>query len=124
MASSANFRTGGDVNDFLHGWLNYGAEHHLFPHLSALSYRKAQPRVQALCTKHGVPYTQESVWARLKKTVDVMCGDASMRLFPPHLEPPRDLLVWADDRADAATAEAAGAGAGQEASGQAAILGS
>ena len=23
VASSANFRTGGDLNDFMHGWLNY-----------------------------------------------------------------------------------------------------
>jgi hypothetical protein len=23
VVSSANYRTGGDVNDFLHGWLNY-----------------------------------------------------------------------------------------------------
>jgi len=107
VSSSANFKTGGDFNDFLHGWLNYGAEHHLFPNLSALSYRRAQPQVQALCEKHGVPYTQESVWIRLKKTVDVMCGDASMRPFPSQCEEPRDLMVWADDRADAAAAVAA-----------------
>lgn len=29
VVSSANFRTGGDVNDFLHGWLNYQIEHHV-----------------------------------------------------------------------------------------------
>lgn len=29
VISSANFRTGGDVNDFLHGWLNYQIEHHV-----------------------------------------------------------------------------------------------
>jgi hypothetical protein len=124
VASSANFRTGGDLNDFLHGWLNYGAEHHLFPNLSALSYRQAQPLVQALCAKHGVPYTQEPVWARLKKTVDVMCGDASMRPFPLQCEQQRDLMVWADDRADAATnaaAAAAGASAERVANGQVAI---
>lgn len=99
----------------------------MFPNLSALSYRQAQPLVQALCAKHGVPYTQEPVWARLKKTVDVMCGDASMRPFPLQCEQQRDLMVWADDRADAATdvgAAAAGTSADEVANGHAAISGS
>jgi len=82
VISSANFRTGSDINDFVHGWLNYQIEHHLWPDLSMLSYQKAQPLVKAICAKHGVPYVQESVWRRLKKTVDVMVGDASMRKFP------------------------------------------
>ncbi len=98
------------------------------PALSALSYRRARPRVMAICAKHGVPYVQarrapathhhhhhhneltaylrartrslwgaqESVWLRLRKTVAVMVGDASMRPFPPEYEPPADRLVWSD----------------------------
>jgi hypothetical protein len=31
--------TGSDANDFLHGWLNYQIEHHMFPDLSMLSYQ-------------------------------------------------------------------------------------
>jgi fatty acid desaturase len=58
VISSANFRTGGDKNDFMHGWLNYQVEHHLWPQLSALSYQKAQPEVAAICAKYGVPYVQ------------------------------------------------------------------
>ena len=40
---------GGDVNDFLHGWLNYQIEHHLFPDLPPLRYRQLQPKVKARC---------------------------------------------------------------------------
>merc|ERR1712070_283632 len=29
VTSSVNFRTGGDLNDFMHGWLNYQIEHTL-----------------------------------------------------------------------------------------------
>lgn len=31
--------SGGNVNDFLHGWLNYQIEHHMFADLSMLSYQ-------------------------------------------------------------------------------------
>ena len=94
VLSSANYRTGGDVNDFLHGWLNYQTEHHVWPTLSMLSYQKAQPELAAICRKHGVPYTQQSVFARLVQTVRVMIGDASMREWPGHPredEPPATL---------------------------------
>ena len=46
--------------------------------LSMLSYQKAAPRVRAICEKYGVPYVQEPVWTRVKKTVDIMTGEADM----------------------------------------------
>ena len=82
VIGSANFRTGGDVNDFLHGFLNYQAEHHCWPSLSMLSYQRGAPELKAICERHGVPYTRESVFVRLRKTVDVMVGLSSMRRFP------------------------------------------
>lgn len=78
ITGSANFRTGGDLNDFLHGWLNYQIEHHIWPDLPMSEYQRLQPQVKALCEKYGIPYVQESVWKRLKKTVDVMVGKTSM----------------------------------------------
>ena len=56
VITSVNFRTGNgeggkvhgfraDLNDFLHGWLNFQIEHHLWPQLSMLSYQKAAPEV-------------------------------------------------------------------------------
>ena len=82
IVGSTNFRTGGDLNDFVHGWLNYQIEHHLWPDMSMLQYRRAQPEVQAICARHGVPYVQESVWRRLVKLLRVLSGDASMRRWP------------------------------------------
>ena len=68
--------------DFWHGFLNYQIEHHLWPNLSMLSYRKAMPRVKLICLKHNIPYVQENVGVRLKKTIDIMIGKTSMRPFP------------------------------------------
>ena len=78
VLGSVNFRTGSDANDFLHGWLNYQIEHHLWPDLTMLQYQRIQPAVKALCVEHGVPYAQQSVFKRLRKTLEIMTGDASM----------------------------------------------
>ncbi len=48
IRGSANYRTGGDLNDLMHGWLNYQIEHHLFPDLSLLSQQRAAPRVREI----------------------------------------------------------------------------
>ena len=81
ILGSANFRTGGDWNDFLHGFLNYQIEHHLWPDLPMRAYQRAQPEVKALCERHGVPYVQGSVWWRAKKTVRIMVGAETMRVW-------------------------------------------
>lgn len=75
VAGSVNFRTGGDANDLLHGWLNYQIEHHVFPDLSMRQYQIAQPRLKAICEAHGVPYVQESVFTRLGHVLRVMFGE-------------------------------------------------
>jgi len=75
VAGSINFRTGGFLNDLAHGWLNYQIEHHVWPDLSMRQYAAAQPRLQAICQKHGVPYVQESVWRRVAKLAPVLRGD-------------------------------------------------
>jgi len=109
ITSSSNFRTANgvgnpvhgfwaDVNDFLHGWLNYQIEHHAWPQLSMLSYQKSAPQMRAICEKHGVPYIQESVFNRLKKTADIMVGATSMRPFPAAWEYEPDRFKWADQR--------------------------
>jgi fatty acid desaturase len=84
VLGSTNFRVGGDVVDLMHGWLNYQIEHHLWPDMSMLQYRRAQPQVREICERHGVPYVQESVWRRCAKAVEIMIGDRSMRRWPPN----------------------------------------
>lgn len=79
VAGSVNYRTGGDANDFAHGFLNYQIEHHLWPDLPLLRYQELAPKVKAVCERHGVPYVQEGVLRRAKKLVDIMVGKTSMR---------------------------------------------
>jgi fatty acid desaturase len=114
ITSSGNFRTSNgvrkdgtarkvhgfraDVNDFLHGWLNYQIEHHCWPQLSMLSYQKAAPQLRAICEKHGVPYVQQNVFRRLKKTADIMVGATSMRPFDESWEYGPDKFTWADQK--------------------------
>jgi len=78
IVGSVNYKTGNNRIDFLHGWLNYQVEHHLWPKMSLRQYQQVQPKVRELCEKYGIPYTQESVFRRLKKAVDIMVGRTSM----------------------------------------------
>ena len=93
IVGSANYATGTDLIDFSHGFLNYQIEHHVWPDLSMKQYQKAAPRLKEICAKYGVPYVQESVWERLRKTVDIMVGKTTMRNFPTQYEPAKDKAV-------------------------------
>merc|ERR1712127_793508 len=86
VLASVDFAYGTDIIDFLHGWLNYQVEHHMWPNLSMLSYQKAAPLVKEICDRHGVPYIKENVFLRVKKTVDIMVGNTSMKWFPESYE--------------------------------------
>jgi len=86
ILASVNFWTGSDINDFLHGFLNYQIEHHLWPNLSMRSYQKAAPLVRDICKRHNVPYVQENVFLRVWKTVQIMVGATSMKRFPAKYE--------------------------------------
>lgn len=93
IVGSANYATGDDVTDFSHGWLNYQIEHHVWPDLSMLAYQKGAPELKNICAKYGVPYVQENVFERLRKTVDIMVGKTTMRPFPTQYEPSKDKMV-------------------------------
>ncbi len=79
VIGSTNFKTGGDIVDFAHLWLNYQIEHHLFPDIPMSKYQEVQPKVKAICEKHGIPYVQESVFSRVKKMLDIAVGKTTMR---------------------------------------------
>jgi fatty acid desaturase len=79
VLGSVNYATGGDLCDFAHLWLNYQIEHHLFPDVPMLQYRKVQPKVKALCARYGLPYVQESVLSRFAQLARVFVGRATMR---------------------------------------------
>lgn len=86
VLASVNFNHGSDLNDFLHGFLNYQIEHHLWPNLSMLSYQRASPQVRKICEKHNVPYVSQNVFWRVHKTCEIMVGTSSMRWFPEDVE--------------------------------------
>lgn len=79
IVGTANYTTGGEARDFLHAWMNYHIEHHLFPDLPLLKYRQFQGELQAICERHGLPYRQEPLLSRAWKAVKIMVGDASMQ---------------------------------------------
>lgn len=79
VLGSVNYRTGSERIDFAHLYLNYQIEHHLFPDLPMARYREIQPRVKALCAKHGIPYVQEGVFTRVRKMLSVAVGKTSMK---------------------------------------------
>lgn len=76
IIGSVNYTTGSDINDYLHGYLNYQIEHHLYPNLSLLEYKHLQPIIKEKCR---IPYIQENVFIRLCKTIDIMIGKTSMK---------------------------------------------
>jgi fatty acid desaturase len=78
IMGSVNYNTGGDARDFMHGWLNYQIEHHLFPNLPLSQYQKMQPKVKEICQKHNIEYRQESVFKRAKMTIDLLVGKTKM----------------------------------------------
>ena len=78
IMGSVNYNTGSDFNDFLHGFLNYQIEHHLFPNTPQSYQQKMQPLVKEVCRKHNIEYRQESVFKRIGMTVDLMVGKSKL----------------------------------------------
>ena len=79
VLGSTNYACGNEWLDYGQLYLNYQIEHHLYPDLPMARYREVQPKVRAVCEKHGVPYLQESVFTRVKKMLAVAVGTASMK---------------------------------------------
>lgn len=77
--SSANFETGTDFVDCMYGWLNYQIEHHMFPDMTPLQYRKLQPLIKSVCQKHGVLYVQQNALLRTWRMMRIAVGAASMK---------------------------------------------
>ncbi|HEV7732694.1 MAG TPA: fatty acid desaturase [Candidatus Binatia bacterium] len=92
VVGSVNYRTGGDVTDYAHLWLNYQIEHHLFPDLPMLAYRRVQPKVEAICVRYGIPYLQQPVGQRFAKMARIFAGTARMPWLDAATAPSRDPL--------------------------------
>jgi fatty acid desaturase len=88
--SSANFETGSELVDVLYGWLNYQIEHHMFPDMTPLQYRKLQPLMKSVCQKHGVQYVQQNGFFRTWKMLRVAVGSAKMQSCTALLHPRKE----------------------------------
>ena len=78
IMGSVNYNTGSDFKDFVHGFLNYQIEHHLFPNMPHSYYQKMQPIVKEICKKHNLEYRQESVFKRIVMSIDLMVGKTKL----------------------------------------------
>lgn len=78
IMGSVNYNTGSDAIDFMHGFLNYQIEHHLFPNMPLSYYQKMQPIVKDICKKHNLEYRQESVFKRAYMTIELMVGKTKL----------------------------------------------
>lgn len=54
--TTCNFSPRSKVFSWLIGGLNYQIEHHLFPHICHVHYRKISPIVKATAEAHNIPY--------------------------------------------------------------------
>lgn len=74
MLGTVNYYGGTEAKDVLYGWTNYQVEHHLWPTLPLLQYRKGRERLIDICRRNGVPYRQGSVISRFQKTARLFLG--------------------------------------------------
>jgi fatty acid desaturase len=81
ILGSVNYPYGSEATDFLHGYLNYQIEHHMFPDLSCLEYKLLAPKIKNICEKYKVNYIQENVLQRLYKTYKIYVGIDKMKVF-------------------------------------------
>lgn len=87
LLGTVNYDRGPVLRDFLHMWINYQIEHHLFPNLPPSQYPKCAAEVQAICERHGVPYRAEPLHRRVWRMLDIVVGNATM---PRASDAPRD----------------------------------
>jgi fatty acid desaturase len=78
IMGSVNYNTGSDLIDFMHGFLNYQIEHHLFPNMPHSFYQTMQPKTKELCKKYNLEYRQESVFKRIVMSIDLMVGKTKL----------------------------------------------
>jgi linoleoyl-CoA desaturase len=59
LATTANFARNNRILGFFIGGLNFQIEHHLFPHISHVHYRRIAPIVEKTAKEHGLQYIQK-----------------------------------------------------------------
>jgi linoleoyl-CoA desaturase len=65
VTTTSNFATRSIVAFFLLGGLNFQIEHHLFPKISHIHYRKLSSIVREVCADHGIMYSKMTFFAAI-----------------------------------------------------------
>lgn len=78
VLSSCNVRPG-LVTDYLYCGLNYQIEHHLFPNMPRINFRRTRDIVRLFCHQHGLPYEDLSVLGAYRQAFGALneCGLAT-----------------------------------------------
>ncbi|MBI1193954.1 MAG: acyl-CoA desaturase [Bacteroidetes bacterium] len=73
LGTTANFASGSPVVTWFTGGLNHQVEHHLFPHISHVHYRKLSHIVRQTAREFDLPYYEySSLWTALKSHLRVL----------------------------------------------------
>jgi linoleoyl-CoA desaturase len=64
LMTTANFANGSRFFSWFIGGLNFQIEHHLFPHICHIHYRKLSPIVQATAVEYNIPYFQHPTFLK------------------------------------------------------------
>ncbi len=64
LATTSNFAPKNKLLSWFIGGLNYQVEHHLFPNISHVHYRKISPIVEATALKYNLPYNVQPGFVR------------------------------------------------------------
>ncbi|WP_437672255.1 fatty acid desaturase family protein [Sorangium sp. So ce131] len=80
IVGSVNYRSPSGAADFLHGYMGYQIEHHLWPDLPLRQVPQVAREVEALCREHGLPYRRDSVWRRIVEMVRAVVSDDKVQV--------------------------------------------
>ena len=84
IIGTVNYPSGGDVNDFIYGGMNYQIEHHLWPAASIFQYRRVRPKLREICARYQIPYHEAPVSLRFLKTLKILAGTSQQLEQPLH----------------------------------------
>ncbi|WP_437282392.1 fatty acid desaturase [Sorangium sp. So ce375] len=79
IVGSVNYESPSRAADFLHGYMGYQIEHHLWPDLPLRQYPEVARDVEALCREVGLPYRKGSVWTRIAEMVRAVISDEEVQ---------------------------------------------
>lgn len=82
VLAAVDYTGRGDLASGFQVWCNYQVAHHLWPEFTLLRYQQVQPRLEELLRTYGIPYRQEPMFRRFRRSVDLYLGRGEHRPSP------------------------------------------